>query len=105
MTKPRLNAGAAKLRIWLVNNKVAQDEFARRVKKSNSTLVNLTSGRATPSPEFAATISIATAGMVRPLDWLEPYDGQLSRVPEFRRGRRSNASLLANSQATITTHK
>jgi DNA-binding XRE family transcriptional regulator len=105
MRKPCLNDGAAKLRTWLIGRKIAQDDFAAMVETSNATMVNCTSGRSVPSPELAARISSATGGAVRPLDWLAEYGGNPSKVPSFRRGRRSNSERLATSQVAGNTRK
>jgi transcriptional regulator with XRE-family HTH domain len=92
MTKPKLNTGAAKLRIWLVKHKVTQGEFAERVGVGRSTLMGYVVCNSVPPLSTATKIEEQTGVLTR--DWLTPYTGALSKVPTFRRGRRSNAEVL-----------
>jgi len=85
MAKTRLNAGAVKLRAWLIGHGVSQISFAERVGLVNGTLINYCAGRFLPSLVTADKISRATDNEVTAADWLKPYKGP--KTPSFKRGR------------------
>jgi DNA-binding XRE family transcriptional regulator len=91
MPKSKLNAGAAKLRIWLVKHGVAQDAFAKRVGVVPATIINYCAGRFVPNLETASKIANETDGAVQSGDWITPYTGAVSKVPTFRRGYRASS--------------
>ena len=87
MIKPKLTAGAARLRIWLVAHGITQQSLAAQLKLSNGSLINYVKCRQVPTLVTAAGIEQITGGAVATADWLEPYTGPLSKVPRLRTGR------------------
>ena len=95
MPKAKLNAGAAKLRTWLVKQDITQLDFAKRVGVAPSTIINYCAGRFVPNLETASKIATETDDAVQSSDWLTAYAGALSKVPTFRRGRRYPTQAVA----------
>lgn len=77
---PHMNIASRNLRVWLIDHRMEQQDFAAQIGTSPSTLSRVIKGFQVPTLALAVKIETETAGEVAVRDWTLPFQHVNGRV-------------------------